>query len=196
MGKHVKIKRNVQDVAIEEVLKAMAIAGKWVTKKLHGNPVYGPFSEALLGDKAAVLFPKLAYCKLAGGEWEWKDGLSLTTQLIRIIRTEMSHRYRDWKNRKEPEPAESLSDEMIAVEAEEALACESESEDESKELGYQLITRWLKDYPELLRYVQLVEELNDYRAISKRLRIRMSEVKALEAETVRVIAEARKRLCY
>ena len=193
MKKQTISNRNVQCLQIEEVLKAMETAGKWVTKKLGGNPVYGPFSEEMLGDKAAVHFPKLAYCKLAHGDWVWKDSLSLTSQLIRIIRTEMGHILRDCEKDNRPNAFESLSNEMVAWEAEKSLREEFVMEEETKDIGYKAIFSCLKDYPELMKYVKLVRELNDYRAISKRLRIKMDEVRELEARTLKIIAEARRK---
>ena len=168
------------------------MVGRWITK-MRGNPATGPLSEAMLGENAAVYFPKLAYCKLASGDWKWKDGLSLSTQMIRIVRTEMGHRLRDWKNKNGPDVFESLSYEKVAMEADKALSEEFVMEEETKELGYELIFKWLADYPELVKYVELVKELNDYRAISKRLRIKKEEVKELETRTLKVIAEARRR---
>ena len=79
-----------QDVPLEKILEAMELSGKWVVKKLKGNPKTGPFSEAVLTEKAAKFFPKLAYQKWVSGDWEWKDSLDLTSQFIRIIRSEMT----------------------------------------------------------------------------------------------------------
>ena len=186
-----KERKCLREMPLDEVLKAMETAGKWITKKF-GNPATGPLSEAMLGDKAAVVLPKLAYCKLAGGDWVWKDGLSLTTQLIRIIRTEISHRLRDCTIRKEPSVLESLSDDYVAREADRSMMDELMMEDETRDLGYKLIFEWLKDYPELTNYVRLVRELNSYRAISKRLRVKIGEVKELEMRTMKVIEEKRR----
>lgn len=193
MKKQMKVRKSLQEMPLDEVLKAMETAGKWITKKI-GNPEIGPLSEAMLGDKASVVLPKLAYCKLAGGDWVWKDGLSLTTQLIRIIRTEISHRLRDCSIRKEPNVLESLTENYVALEDDKLLADELIMEDETRDLGYKLIFEWLKDYPELTNYVRLVREFNSYRAISKRLRLKIGEVKELEMRTMKVIEEKRRGL--
>lgn len=187
----VKLKQmRPQDVPLEKILEAMEMSGRWVIKKLKGNPKTGPFSEAVLTEKASKYFPKLAYQKWASGAWAWKDGLDLTTQFIRIIRSEMSHRLRDWREQMEPEVM-SLDDETFAKEIGDALAEELEMEEEMKDLGYDIILKWLAERPELVVYVNLVREVNNYRTISKKLRISMVEVKAMEAEVMAVIRENR-----
>lgn len=55
------------------------------------------------------------------------------------------------------------------------------------------MTRKLKGNPTTGPFSEaVVKELGDYRAISKRLRITIVEVRALEAETLKAIAAARK----
>ncbi len=175
-----------KEVTLEKVLYAMELSGKWVVKKLKGNPTNGPFSELVLTEKAAMYFPKLAYMKWASGAWKWKEGLDLPTQFIRIIRSEMSHRLRDWKERNEHEVT-PMNNELVAREVEQALADELEMEEDLKDLGYANILEYVAAYPKLVVYVNLVRETNSYRAISKKLRITMAEVKELEAEVIKVI---------
>ena len=172
------------DVPLEKILDAMELSGKWVVKRLKGNPTSGPFSELVLTEKAAVFFPKVAYMKWASGAWKWKQGLDLPTQFIRIIRSEMSHRLRDWRERNEPEP---MNNELVARELEQALADELEMEEEMKDLGYANILEYVSEHPRLVVYVNLVRETNNYRTISKKLRITMTEVKELEAEVIKIV---------
>ena len=180
--KHEQMRQN--DVPLEKILDAMELSGKWVVKRLNGNPTSGPFSELVLTEKAAVFFPKVAYMKWASGAWKWKQGLDLPTQFIRIIRSEMSHRLRDWRERNEPEP---MNNELVARELEQALADELEMEEEMKDLGYANILEYVSEHPRLVVYVNLVRETNDYRTISKKLHITMTEVKELEAEVIKIV---------
>ena len=181
-AKHEQMRQN--EVTLEKILDAMELSGKWVVKRLNGNPTSGPFSELVLTEKAAVFFPKVAYMKWASGAWKWKQGLDLTTQFIRIIRSEMSHRLRDWRERNEPEP---MNNELVARELEQALADELEMEEEMKDLGYANILEYVSEHPRLVVYVNLVRETNDYRTISKKLRITMTEVKEQEAEVIKIV---------
>ena len=188
--KRLKPMRRPQDVPLDEIVEAMETSGKWVIRKLKGNPKTGPFSETVLTERASKFFPKLAYQKWASGAWAWKDCLDLTTQFIRIIRSEMSHRLRDWKAQNEPEVM-SLDDENVMKDVNQALAEELEMEEEMKDLGYDIILEWVAEKPELLVYVNMVREVNNYRTISKKLRITMAEVRELEAEVIAVIRAKR-----
>ena len=191
--KHEQMRQN--DVPLEKILDAMELSGKWVVKRLNGNPTSGPFSELVLTEKAAMFFPKLAYMKWASGAWKWKEELDLPTQFIRIIRSEMSHRLRDWKERNEPEVT-PMNNELVAREVEQALAEELEMEEEMKDLGYANILEYVAAYPNLVVYVNLVRETNNYRSISKKLRITMAEVKKLEAEVIRMIRTNRAKCSF
>ena len=96
----------------------------------------------------------------------------------------MSHRLRDWRERNEPEP---MNNELVARELEQALADELEMEEEMKDLGYANILEYVSEHPRLVVYVNLVRETNSYRSISKKLRIKMAEVKKLEAEVIKIV---------
>jgi hypothetical protein len=39
--KHEQMRQN--DVPLEKILDAMELSGKWVVKRLNGNPTSGPF---------------------------------------------------------------------------------------------------------------------------------------------------------
>ena len=45
----------------------------------------------------------------------------------------------------------------------------------------------VSEHPRLVVYVNLVRETNSYRSISKKLRIKMAEVKELEAEVIKIV---------
>ena len=98
----------------------------------------------------------------------------------------MSHRLRDWRERNEPEVT-PMNNELVARELEQALADELEMEEEMKDLGYANILEYVSEHPRLVVYVNLVRETNDYRTISKKLHITMTEVKELEAEVIKIV---------
>jgi hypothetical protein len=80
-----------------------------------------------------------------------------------------------------------MNNELVARELEQALADELEMEEEMKDLGYANILEYVSEHPRLVVYVNLVRETNDYRTISKKLRIKMAEVKELEAEVIKIV---------
>lgn len=173
--------RRPDDVPQEVLMSAMDVLGKWLTKTLQGRTSSGPFSEANLGDIPVKVIARRTYIKWASGEWKWKESLSLTTQLIRIARSEMTHILRDWKKSGEPEFVSASQDEDVQREL-DLMAAEEEMDDELKAIAYEEAEKRLKDDPEMLRLLHLIRELNDRRAISKRMKISIVEVRVLETK--------------
>ena len=129
---------------------------------------------------------KRTYIKWKSGKWRWKETLSLTTQLIRIARSEMSHIVRDWKAQGQPELIAASHDED-AQKALDLLAAEEEFDEELKSIAYEKAEKRLKDDPEMLRLLHLIRELNDRRAISKRMKVSIVEVRQMEAELLKKV---------
>ena len=173
--------RRPAEVPQEELKTALIVLSKWLTKVLKGRTRIGPLSEANLGEKPVVFISKLAYIKWASGSWKWKDSLSLQTQLIRIANSEIHHIIRDWKKQNEPEFLSASQDENVQREI-DLMVAEEEMDEELKAIAYEQAEMLLKDDPELLKFLHLVRELNDRRAISKRLKIPIAEVRALETK--------------
>lgn len=178
-------------VTSEDVEKAIEVVSKWVNKKMQGDPEYGPFSERVLSEKASEFFPMLALEKLATGEWQWKPELCLSTQMIRIIRSEMSHRKREWGKKGTPCDIVSLTDVAIAKEVASLTTDEVLGDDEIVDSTYDRMLEVLKGRPRLVAYVSQVRETNDYRSICAKLRITMDELRELEQETLRIIKKAK-----
>lgn len=175
--------RRPAEVPQEELKTALIVLSKWLTKVLKGRTRIGPLSEANLGEKPVVFISKLAYIKWASGSWKWKDSLSLQTQLIRIANSEIHHIIRDWKKQNEPEFLSASQDENVQREI-DLMVAEAEMDEELKAVAYEQAEMLLKDDPELLKFLHLVRELNDRRAISKRMKITIVEVRALETKMI------------
>lgn len=178
--------RQPDDVSQKEELDALDVLGNWLTKKLKGKTDSGPFSEVNLGDIPVKVIAKRTYIKWKSGKWKWKETLSLTTQLIRIARSEMSHIVRDWKAQGQPELIAASHDED-AQKALDLLATEEEFDEELKSIAYEKAEKRLKDDSEMLRFLHLIRELNDRRAISKRMKISIVEVRLMEAELLKKV---------
>lgn len=178
--------RQPDDVSQKEELNALDVLGNWLTKKLKGKTDSGPFSEVNLGDIPVKVIAKRTYIKWKSGKWKWKETLSLTTQLIRIARSEMSHIVRDWKAQGQPELIAASHDED-AQKALDLLAAEEEFDEELKSIAYEKAEKRLKDDSEMLRFLHLIRELNDRRAISKRMKISIVEVRLMEAELLKKV---------
>ncbi|MCR5040429.1 MAG: hypothetical protein K6A94_13980 [Bacteroidales bacterium] len=199
-------------VSPADMQEALRLASFWLTDKLEGRTDGGPFSEAALGEPARLYFPKRAYMALKTGDWEWKKGVKLSTMLIRIMKSDMHHTITDWYAKGEPEVVAisslaegkkargdedgDLTDEDIIgrygdfqsrMITDMELAEELVMQEETRKLGYEIATAAANGDEKLLLYVQLVKELNNYRAIALKMRITMQKVKDMEAELLRKI---------
>ena len=181
-------------VSPEEMQEAMKLASLWLTYKLEGRTDRGPFSEVVLGEPARLYFPKRAYMALKSGAWKWKKGLKLSTQLIRIMRSDMHHAIEAWKAQGEPEVVVASRIEPgvmgagFIVKPDLELAEDLAAQDYRRKLGYEIAFAAVKDDPKLTLYVQLVRDLNDYRAIALKMRVSISEIKEMEAKVISLVS--------
>ena len=181
-------------VSPEEMQEAMKLASLWLTYKLEGRTDRGPFSDVVLGEPARLYFPKRAYMALKSGAWKWKKGLKLSTQLIRIMRSDMHHAIEAWKAQGEPEVVVASRIEPgvmgagFIVKPDLELAEDLAAQDYRRKLGYEIAFAAVKDDPKLTLYVQLVRDLNDYRAIALKMRVSISEIKEMEKEIIELVS--------
>ena len=181
-------------VSPEEMQEAMKLASLWLTYKLEGRTERGPFCDVVLGEPARLYFPKRAYMALKSGAWKWKKGLKLSTQLIRIMRSDMHHAIEAWKAQGEPEVVAASRIEPgvmgagFIVKPDLELAEDLAAQDYRRKLGYEIAFAAVKDDPKLTLYVQLVRDLNDYRAIALKMRVSISEIKEMEKEIIELVS--------
>ena len=181
-------------VSPEEMQEAMKLASLWLTYKLEGRTERGPFSDVVLGEPARLYFPKRAYMALKSGAWKWKKGLKLSTQLIRIMRSDMHHAIEAWKAQGEPEVvvASRIEPQVMGagyiVKPDLELAEDLAAQAYQRKLGYEIAFAAVKDDPKLTLYVQLVRDLNDYRAIALKMRVSISEIKEMEKEIIELVS--------
>lgn len=69
---------------------ALVICKEHLVYRLRQRTLSGIYSEANLGSDPFDHYVSLAYEKLLSGAWEWKEGRSLSEQMIRIIDSELS----------------------------------------------------------------------------------------------------------
>ena len=208
--------KSLRDVTPEQWRKAMRTASYWLTDQLEGHTEWGAFSEAYLGEPARRYFEKHAFDTLRDPncQWTWREDVQLSSLIINVMRSEMGHKLRDYINDGEPlvransefdhpgedddmddfnEPVEVNPDDRHAgyqVQSEMEMLEELEREESLRDKGHQAAraaARGTGD-PKLVRYVELVFELPDYRAISKRMKITQAEVLELEARLIAIFS--------
>lgn len=207
---------SLSDTTPEEMREAMKIASLWLTDELEGRTEKGAFSEMNLGEEARTYFLKRAYVTLQTPDckWKWKKDTKLSTLMINVMRSDMGHvldKYlKDGKpemvmascmKRKKAGADDEFDDsngplEMDAevkrnefdMQSEMELLEELKREESLREKGMKIARAAVKGNAKLEKYVELVFELPDYRAISKRMKITQTEVRKLEAELIAIIA--------
>ena len=186
----------------EEMREAIRIASLWLTATLEGRTTKGAFSERNLGEAARKYFVKRAIIVLLAPDckWKWKVGTKLSTLMINVMRSEMGHVLRKYISQGEPElvmasdfdgstgSVASGEDEFYEMRSEMELLEELEREESLRERGMKIARAAVKGNARLEKYVELVFELPDYRAISKRMKVSLGEVKAMEMEVVDILS--------
>lgn len=181
-----------QDVSLEEKMEALDYVSNWLTATLMGHTSKGAFSEAALGCPAVEYFSMRAYEKLFSGKWKWKETKSLKTQLVDIAKSDMGHAVRDWVAKGSPDVTPMSQEEgwegrsAVAM-TDQELVDEIEVRKKSLDMAYEIAEAKAKDDPELLKYLKAMRETKSYRGISKRLKINMGDVKALEARLMALL---------
>lgn len=207
--------RSLKEATPEEMREATRIASLWLTAELEGRTTKGAFSERNLGEAARKFFVKRAIIVLLAPDckWKWKEGTKLSTLMINVMRSEMGHVLRKYINQGKPEmvmasdldapkgPAggedesdspngvleidEDVRRNAFEMRSEMELLEELEREEGLREKGMRIARAAVKGNARLEKYVELVFELPDYRAISKRMKVTLTEVKAMEMEVIK-----------
>lgn len=171
--------------------------GFWLTGTLGGNPQFGPHSEAHLGEPAVIYYPKFARAKYLEGTWTRDKGETLYKFLLRITRSEMGHQYEKWKKYACPMVMmmNNMNEQQLSdmEQSNEELAECLKREQKAMDVAYEIAEEEVKDDPELMKYLEAMKKGNDYRAISKKLRITKGEVVVLEERLLARLALMHKK---
>lgn len=206
----------LSDATPGELREAFKIASFWLTDELEDCTEFGAFSEANLGEPAIEYFPKRAYLSLKdpNSKWHWKEGTKLSTLMINVIKSDMSHTLRDYHLDGDPLLKANCEFEREGAD-EDGFEDANEPEEVDPEVrmgNYQVLTEMeklaelaqyqsLRDKgmriaraaakqsgdPKLVVYVELAFTLPDYRAISKKMRVTQTEVKEMEERLIAML---------
>lgn len=206
----------LSEASNEELLDAMELASYWLADQLEGRTNSGAFSAAFLGDEARLYFPAKALKTLKSPDckWHWKEGTKLSTLVINVMRSDMAHELRRYIDLGESTvmPASSferddddeyseansllevdpdLMNGHYDVQSDMEMLEELERYESLRDKGRHIArAAALKSgNPKLQRYAELVFEMPDYRAISKRMKITQEEVKELEAQLIVIFSK-------
>ena len=135
------------------------------------------------------------------GEWHWNPNRELSSQLIQIAKSKMSHIVRTFYNPNTPklilesrlqtrEDDEGNSDrEKFELD----VAAQWEFEANMRDMGYEMARNVVKDDPELLRYLDAMKELDNYYGIASLMEIPVNKVLKLESRLLKRLEKELKR---
>lgn len=200
----------LSDATPEELRKAFAMAGLWITGELMGQTDEGAFSEAFLGEPAVEYFPKRAFLKLKDPncKWKWKEGTKLSTLMINVIKSDMGHaleRYEaqgmpnvkagsEFEREDEEDGWDDANDVLevdpdlkrndFDVETEEERRAELMKWESQRDAGIKIARAAAQGDPLMERYVELAFTQPDHRTISKKMKKTKTEILEIEAKLI------------
>jgi hypothetical protein len=196
--------QRLADVPPEEKGRAFKKLFKWISFQIKHKGFdldFGPFSFQMLGEDVVGRIATECMEALFCGEWHWNPNRELSSQLIQIAKSKMSHIVRTFYNPNTPkvllesglqtrEDDEGNSDrEKFELD----VAAQWEFEANMRDMGYEMARNVVKDDPELLRYLDAMKELDNYYGIASLMEIPVNKVLNLERRLLKRLEKELKR---
>ena len=178
---------------VKELTAAVEDLSKWLTEYLKGKTQYGAFSMSVLGEEPVTYFTERAVLKFFEGTWERKKNETLREILGRIVISDMGHALRKWKKKGEARLCSMDEEGMLRIVEEATQEWEENllQKEIIRKIGYEIAKEKVKDDPELTKYVNTMEDHNNYLEIARKMRIRITDLKVLEAELLELLNGAK-----
>ena len=177
---------------IKEVIAAMEDISKWLTEYLKGKTQYGAFSMSALGEEPVTYFTERAVITFFEGTWKRRKNETTREFLGRIVISDMGHALRKWKKKGEARLCSMDEEGMLRIVEEATQEWEENllQKEIIRKIGYEIAKEKVKDDPELTKYVNTMEDHNNYLEIARKMRIRITDLKVLEAELLELLNAA------
>lgn len=149
----------------------------------------GPFSCAAMGGYAVDVISEECLEALFCGEWHWKPTWKLSTMLITIAKSKMSHIVEKYHKQGNPEllPLSDYDENRIAIEKE--IAAQWKWEAEMWENGYNIARKEVAKYPELLAYLDAMFKDDSYIGIAEAMGTDIETTLKLEKKLLKLLAK-------
>ena len=178
-------------VTPQEKRRALKKVARWVSWAIstHGfDPEYGPFSKDAMGGDPVEVLTEECLEALFCGEWHWKPTRELSSQLIQIAKSKMSHIIERYYRDKQPK-MRLLSEQSFREEVEMNLAAQWKFEANMREMGYEIARDIVRNDPELLAYLDAMYVDDTYQGIASLLKVDVATVKKLEKKLLNLLAK-------
>ena len=176
---------------MQDFLDAAEVVALWLTKKLRNRTEWGAFYEAYIGEPAVDYFTHRLSITFVKGNWERFEGEKMTTFLIRMVKSDIRHHVGIWRSRGEPMMAEMsrISDEQraYAEQATSEVLKDLDDGDELRSVSLSIAEKVAEGDKEVKRYVKAMEASNNYRDITKRLKMNLKQVGVVEERLYQMV---------
>ena len=147
---------------------------KWLTEYLKGKTQYGAFSMSALGEEPVTYFTERAVITFFEGTWKRRKNETTREFLGRIVISDMGHALRKWKKKGEARLCSMDEEGMLRIVEEATQEWEENllQKEIIRKIGYEIAKEKVKDDPELTKYVNTMEDHNNYLEIVKTMFLR------------------------
>lgn len=172
--------------------RALGQLKRWVTYEIIRRRFSldeGPFSYAAMGGHAVDVISEECLEALFCGEWHWKPTWKLSSMLINIAKSKMSHIVEEYYKHGQPVffPISDSDEDREAIERE--IAAQWKWEAEMRENGYKIARKEVAQYPELLAYLDAMFKDDTYIGIAEAMDMDIETVLRLEKKLLKLIAK-------
>ena len=166
----------------------MPIAACWLQTILSGRTNYGAFSESYIGEPAIDYFTYQLIESFLKGTWVKHENEKMSTFLIRILKSKIGHHLRKWhkdSNRGlQVINSIDLEQKAYALSAANEVNKELDDSDILRNISFSFAEAAVEGDPEAKKFLKAAKETDNYRAISKRMKMTMEDVKVVEKRMI------------
>lgn len=171
------------DISDAEMIETIKFASKSITSYLKDHD-YGTMNG--LFDVKEIFAHSIE--AIWEGRWRWHKNWKLSTQLVQVAKSRISHIIRDNPHG----DGELLTCDMTPGQLKELDETEDQldTENDLRKESIEKAKNILRDYPQYILYLKALEESNCYELIAKKMNMKeVKEVKKLERKMLKILVE-------
>lgn len=177
-----------QRVLSPEFIEAMLIAARWLTKYIRDSKFPAAFSKSYIGEPAVDYFSHRLTERFVRGKWTRHKNEKMSTFLIRILKSDLSHHLRKWRTDGMPglQIISPIKEEQAAYAkwVDSEILKELEDRNMLRNISYPFAEAAVEGDPEARKFLNAVKETDDYRAITKRMKMTKDAVMEVEKRMI------------
>lgn len=180
--------QRLEVVSEQEWTNALAKCKKHLKLRIKQKTLYGAHTEENLGDDPYDYYTSFAYEAILSGRWEWKDGFSLSKQMIRIIDSRISEEVEKVKREKSEALKIKYTDSEDGLYKIDVLAYDSTQEEaEEWEKQIQTVENAITNHDDLLFFWDCIKEGHKRADIAGLMELELRQLDKVRERFIRTI---------